>query len=501
MSPLPFVALARLIGAAVRETQRARARGDDPVAGVQRLVNDLFDAYFRLLYPLLVLGGFSGSLGRTLEDGNAGSALALAITGWLVFGYSAARLVAVPLGWVRTAYVLSLPAPLAFPSDRKGGAALVGAWALCRQRTPDARAADWLRRRLLAKRLRGAGTAAAGLLAAAHGDDEGARALLERVEDFPKTPRRARTMAREWLAALAAERGEWAALVALGACGPKTRTIRLLAAAARRLTGDPRAPSDAWQRALWLLAPRRGATRALRDRALACPVGLPIEPARPIRLSECEGGALGRAMALEAALERRSAPKVLADDLVRLGAAWDEALAASPTQVLLRARSAALETPPEGVVPGLRAAAEDVLVALAERTGCGLPPDARSCTVAGGAARRLRARALEAFEATCAALRRRVEEARELPTADEWREHVEGRRLHARVVRGGGEEARRLAFPTLHRDVCKQAVWLYNVRKERPLGHAMFRFLLVEAEAAGDAEAIALQRKNVACGA
>ena len=43
-------------------------------------------------------------------------------------------------------------------------------------------------------------------------------------------------------------------------------------------------------------------------------------------------------------------------------------------------------------------------------------------------------------------------------------------------------------------------MWLYNERKERPLGNAVFRFCLREAEAVGDERAVALQTKNVACG-
>ncbi|MFY0541880.1 hypothetical protein [Nannocystis pusilla] len=56
---------------------------------------------------------------------------------------------------------------------------------------------------------------------------------------------------------------------------------------------------------------------------------------------------------------------------------------------------------------------------------------------------------------------------------------------------------RYLMFPQVHRDVCGYAVWLWNDRKEYGLSGPMFQWLLAEAEAVGDLEAIELQRKNV----
>jgi hypothetical protein len=43
-------------------------------------------------------------------------------------------------------------------------------------------------------------------------------------------------------------------------------------------------------------------------------------------------------------------------------------------------------------------------------------------------------------------------------------------------------------------------VWLYNDRSQRPMGNAIFRWLLREAEALDDQRATMLQTKNVACG-
>ena len=65
---------------------------------------------------------------------------------------------------------------------------------------------------------------------------------------------------------------------------------------------------------------------------------------------------------------------------------------------------------------------------------------------------------------------------------------------------GGGLEARRLAYAACHHEVCELAVWLFNVREEKPVANAMFRWLLAEAEIVGDSASADVNRKNVACG-
>jgi hypothetical protein len=52
----------------------------------------------------------------------------------------------------------------------------------------------------------------------------------------------------------------------------------------------------------------------------------------------------------------------------------------------------------------------------------------------------------------------------------------------------------------VHPDLCKLAVWLWNLREEKALANAIFRWLLAEAETVGDARAVELETKNVACG-
>ena len=61
-------------------------------------------------------------------------------------------------------------------------------------------------------------------------------------------------------------------------------------------------------------------------------------------------------------------------------------------------------------------------------------------------------------------------------------------------------DLRRLSFPRVNAEVCHLAVWLFNVRGQRALANAMFRWLLAEAEAVGDERAASLARDNLACG-
>ena len=98
------------------------------------------------------------------------------------------------------------------------------------------------------------------------------------------------------------------------------------------------------------------------------------------------------------------------------------------------------------------------------------------------------------------AIRRRCDEQRALPAIDEWREWIRLVAHHERGVRLCGADFRRLAFYKVHPDACSLAVWLFNDRAQRPLGNAIFRWLLTEAQAVDDARAIALQAKNLACG-
>ncbi|WP_438024823.1 hypothetical protein [Sorangium sp. So ce233] len=450
--------------------------------------------------------------------------LALLIAPWLV-----ARHAIIPLGLPRAAYYVALLSDWTWRADRRGGAALAAAWALCRARRPDPAAEAWIGEQLErgdargdagqrdhagqrggaapapAEPLRGAGVAAGAMLAAYRGDIEGARALFASVASLDERacPREARRIATGWLAADAAARGDWTAVIERAAEGGG-RATSLLGAIAARLLGDVAAPGAAelWLR--WLAAPGRRATLPLLRRALAAGGGAtrpaPEEP-EPCAAKVAEGDLWSRAVLLHATLLLRPRGKVSGDDLRRLGGAWDAALEDERAQAELRERALSLGASGAHAALGplARAVEEDLAAALRAARVPRAEWDDLGATI-GRTRRRLRDELLSEVELACDALRRRVDEKRELPALSEWREWTALRAQYEAAAGLVGTEFRRLAFPKFHADVCHAAVWLFNTRKERAIANAMFRWLLGEAESLEDARLAGLQRGNVACG-
>ncbi|WP_199693951.1 hypothetical protein, partial [Sorangium cellulosum] len=132
-----------------------------------------------------------------LAAGQLWCALPLAPLVLLVAPWFVARRVLIPLGLPRAAYFVAWLSDWTWRADRRGGAALAAAWALCRARKPDAAVEAWVSERIerggepagagpapssaSVVPLRGAGIAAGAMLAAHRGDVEGARALFGSV--------------------------------------------------------------------------------------------------------------------------------------------------------------------------------------------------------------------------------------------------------------------------------------------------------------------------------
>ncbi|WP_437295515.1 hypothetical protein [Sorangium sp. So ce426] len=476
-------------------------------------------------FTRIVLGVLAVLFVSTVPRGSIVGLLVLAPALALFGPWLAARHVFIPLGLPRAAYGAARRSLFAWPADPRGGAALAAAWALCRARRPDPAAEAWIGdllegtgQRHGAKRggdggaaaagtepLRGAGVAAGAMLAAYRGDVEGARALFASVASLDERacPREARRVAAAWLAAEAAARGDWAEVIERAADGGD-RATDLLGAAAARLLGGAAAPGavELWLR--WLAAPRRRATLPLVRRALAAgddaPRPEPEQP-EPCAAKVAEGDLWSRAVLLHAALLLRPRGQVSGDDLRRLGGAWDAALDDERAQAELRERAASLGASgaQAALGPLARAVEEDLAATLRAARVPLAEWDDLGATI-GRTRRRLRDELLSEVELACDALRRRVDERRELPALSEWCEWTALRAQYEAAAELVGAEFRRLAFPKLHADVCHAAVWLFNTRKERVIANAMFRWLLAEAEALGDSRLTALQRGNVECG-
>ncbi|MBI5497091.1 MAG: hypothetical protein HY904_18900 [Deltaproteobacteria bacterium] len=421
-----------------------------------------------------------------------------------------ARRVCVPLGWHRAAWYLASADDITWTRDHCGAGALAAAWAVLHQRGDRARALGWVRDRLARESpLRGAGVVALGLLEAAQGRRDQARAWLTDADATHElaTPAAARRLAAEWRALDAAERGDWDAVVELGrSASPRTALTRWLGHVGERLQGaslERRWSMAAW----WLLAGRWRVTwplmrRAWAPAAVAEAVVAPVAAFRPPEDVAARTRVPLLALA-QARLDWVSARAAASgDDVAAAAAAWDSALAHPDVKAWMHQRAALL-----GVtdLPGARAALEDDVVerllALARGGSARLPEAAEGAgTVATRVTWEARHALLEEVELACEAFRTRAEVRAALPSPDEWAAWLGLRDAVDAAMRRGGPGFRRLAFRAVNQSLTPWAVWLWNERKERPLAHEAFRWMATQASDAGDESAQALHEKNAACG-
>jgi len=329
--------------------------------------------------------------------------------------------------------------------------------------------------------------------------------VLELAE--PTRPKRAVTLACEWLCAEAMERGAWREVEFLARTAPlQTRRLRWFGAVAARLTGIAPIPTDARLVWLWSCAPNRIQQLELlaRARASAAIVEQRVERRRAARRdppTSTGDDPFVEALTLHGSTLAREPSRLERDDLVRLGQAWDRALADPNLERRLLERRLALGTHEHAAsLDELGSLVRDDLLALVRAAGLELGTLVDSSDQLARAARQLQAELLDELEITAGALEVRVRARRELSANEEWQTFLALREQHAAAVAVGGLELRRLAFADVHTPVCALAVWLWNDRNERALGNAMFHWLLGEAIIVDDAEAIRLQERNVDCG-
>ena len=422
--------------------------------------------------------------------------------------WTIARAIFIPLGMSRCARVLSGLSGWTWGPDRPGGALVGGAWAILRQRDPDReRMADLERRRdrqSAEGQLTGAQVLATGLLAAARGDVESARGLLASVDELgvETTSRTVHALAREWLVVEAAERGAWADVVRYARGQRRTRLTRLLGAIGGRFSDSADAaerPTAARLWLTWMLSPKRRHTLALVRQALATHAPGEQAPVPVERRLETTAVADHYQDALSAHVHalRHDAADLCADDLSRLAGVWDRALAHPDTQILVARRAQTLGA--RNGDAALRKLADEVsldVANMARAAGVAIAECDADSRVLADAQMWLRNDLINEVELAFDALQIRIAERRELSSIDEWREYLSLRQLYVRSVGLGGSRLRHLAFPHIHHTVCKLAVWLWNHRDERLMPNAMFHWLLDEALAVGDAEAIELQNRN-----
>lgn len=449
----------------------------------------------------------------------------------LLFPFSFIRFVTMPLGLPRLSYLLALLCMVRFAEDHRGGAVMMGALTLLRSRPGTNEAAMRFLAARLAKvrRLGAAGLCAQALLCARRGDLNGARALLLSLADLDRrlVPPWAAALASDYLATDALARGDWPELRRVSEqAEPRPPLTELLGAVAFAVappptdaqTAPPARPgrtvlyraflSASYYRQTWPLL--KAALRALDRPAAPAPAAATAK--RPDVAAPSLAGALGELRRLLSAETSR----LTIEDFRRTGVALERALADPQTQQKALVRGLALSAGASGVqsVSGeaaLRAVRTDAIKALAARlretrlpfgalSGPSDAGDAARPSVLGEATQLLRGELLTEVEHATDALHNRTQDKRALPRLDEWHEWARLRTLYLRIGEMGGMPARHLAWTAFHREVCNWAVWLWNVREEKILGNAVFRFLLHEAEALDDERNASLAKKNVTCG-
>ena len=419
----------------------------------------------------------------------------------LMFPWPLARRFAIPRGRWRMAWFLTRASAWTWYDDNKGGATVAAAWAATKARDR-ARAIAFVEKQCEGD----AGPAtlfATGLLAQARGDMASARRWVASLCEFEGkvAPRMARSLALEWCAAEAASRGAWDTIPRWADDREATPATKFLGAVARRLTTKAPVPSDDELRRLARRVPKSMQPLLARALAAACepmpatePADLPAPPPIP------EGSPHEIALQLHARLLAADPRSVRMPALDRVTAAWDRLLRDAAFVASVRTRATALGTDVDALAKLRERIDRDLLdVVWQGDVAIGEDEHRREDTL-GRLRGRLHQRALDELEVAADTLQARAKARRALPIHEEWREWLALRGAYERAVAMTGIRLRRLAFEAIHGPACALAAWLWNDRKQRTHAHQIFRWLLREAEIVEDAEAIALQRRNVDCG-
>jgi hypothetical protein len=436
----------------------------------------------------------------------------------MLFPYPFTRFVLVPLGAAQFAFDFARLSHWRFWNDRTAGGVAMAAWASLRSKKAEtARLEQFLAssvafypdegrgwaflRRLLPRSRRVNALLAAGLLAAARDDFEGARALLKQIarEPLDGRDRTARALAVEWLCADGAERGDWREVMALsmGFSFPHTPLTLFLGCAALRIVGDERAPGEAELERAWRRSGCAAATAPLYERARG-PRRRSVPSYVPSRADG--GGDLGRALAGQLALSRGT-PARPAAALVQVARAWERALEAPEMARALAGRASDLGVPTAvPVLDEVRAQVEEQLGAIALRDGVRLDDLEAGGALLARVGRRIRGEMLGQLDDAIQRITARVEDDRRLPGAVEMGELEALVEQYMAIGKFGGLETRGVAFASMHAPICAWAVWLFNERRQKRVGNAIFRFLWREAFILEDPAALELQSRNVRAG-
>lgn len=419
----------------------------------------------------------------------------------------------VPLGMPQLAWRISRLGGQPWVRDPEGGAVLAGALAAMRARERDAAIDHWLRARLDASPLRGAGLVAAGLLAANAGDRERARRLLLSIDqlDPDLCPPAARLIATDWLVADAAMRGAWTEVVDhVDALPYPSLSARFISSAARRLMGQPISGWTLFK--AWAKAPRRLQTLGLLRRALSAavdgeavaaasdPLDVLVYEADEGGVAANDGGEPGRT-ALSLHLETVASEAVPERQIDRLGEVWESTLSEFPFRGRVRERALELgcSASPELLLAEFRRDVADDLADVMIEAGTPterLPQHERR--VLGRAVLTARSRLLHRMQQSIAETKRLRASANSTAPIEMWWAWLEVVRRYADAVEVGGLRLRIAAYAVLEPEMRTLAAWMWNEMRERGMANAVSSWLMLEADRVDDQASAAYHRHNAA---
>jgi len=398
----------------------------------------------------------------------------------------------VPLGLYKTAFWVG---HFTSVEDSDAMALVFSAWALSHR--PSTAGEVWIAARRDRRRPLGdAEVVTTALLASARGDAAGARQLMRSTLDLVEVHPAVRELAGEWLACDAAERGAWHELAADASAArfPATSLTYFLEGVAAQRTGAANAPNPSTLYARWVFAPHRRATSQwLTPPRVVTPNVQSVETVIDATEAAPDRAPLPRAVAAHLEL----AHKASANELAEAVGAWDAALADEATRAWIARRALELDAPlgaAERALKDVTRAVTDELARIADGAKLGAPSGRG--LVGNELARRLRHGRLDALEQGFSRWEARSNTGQVLPPIDEWREWIALRAQYDAAVTAGGLDLRRLAFPHAYKMGNSMSAWLWNTRSEYALSHAIFAWLLGEALAVGDTEAIEMLTRN-----
>ena len=445
----------------------------------------------------LILYFFIGAV--VMADSGAFARIVLhTVAAFLILPGLFIRFVFIPLGMVRTAYwTFRCLRGSGFGKEYRLGACVMAALALARRRDREPGSA-WLAGQLPHIAAIHLGyDMLVGLIAALNGKHDTARTVFHLI-DTTKGPDALRRIARDWLVADAAAKGDWQDVIWRGRRGRDSfRWSYAVARMAERIDHRREAPADWLLILLFLRAPRRLRLWPLLDKARSVPRRPKKAEIKAIRPQNWQ-----QAVAELAAMLRKMEQTGKPPTRTRFAAGIQGAAAALVAPALrerleerLRTLNPNLSDPRAGADAAI-AATQGQLVRLARtliERAPELAEDGAERPLISDAIDDIRRLAFQEIETLSQDFARRTAEDAALPGAEEWAAWAALRARAERLLKLAPQSEDAL-FAAMYTPMCNFAVHQHNTLQRHRLAHDIFCWL--KRHSASNPVAAELLRKN-----